>query len=437
MSNLNQTADTVQNYDVVIVGGGIVGATLACALFRSRYKVALVEAQALESLTSSFSNDKSERDIDQFDPRVSALTVASQTFFDNLGVWQRIKNKRISPYQEMKVWDGEGTASIEFSAAELYQPALGHIVENSVTLSSLYEQLKSQSKQSQSQQQPENKITLLTGTRIRKVNLSNDCPELMLENDMHIRTTLVVAADGANSLIRKLSGLPTREWDYQHHAIVASVKTEKNNEATAWQRFMATGPLALLPLSMPSLSNGHAKSHYSSIVWSAVPERASELMALNDEQFCEELSRCFEARLGAVEEVSQRYSFPLKQRHAKQYVTSNVALVGDAAHTIHPLAGQGVNLGLQDVAVLADELIKASKKGLMPNDALMLKRYQRRRMGPNLAMMGLMEGFKQLFAQDSLSIRLLRNTGMRWLNGNKFLKNQVVSQAMGLDSKVP
>ncbi len=421
MDNLKQAIDAVQTYDIVIVGGGIVGATLACALSRSRYKVALVEAQAIEQLTAVFANDKSERDIDQFDPRVSALTVASQTFFENLGVWQRIKNKRISPYQEMKVWDGEGTASIEFSAAELYQPALGHIVENSVTLSSLYEQLTS-----------DNKITLLTGHSIRQVNLNSDCPELILENDTHIRASLVVAADGANSLIRKLSGLPTREWDYQHHAIVASVKTEKNNEETAWQRFMGTGPLALLPLS-----NGRVKSHYSSIVWSAVPERASELMALNDEQFCEELSRCFESRLGSVEEVSKRYSFPLKQRHAKQYVTSNVALVGDAAHTIHPLAGQGVNLGLQDVAVLADELIKASKKGLTPNDALMLKRYQRRRMGPNLAMMGLMEGFKQLFSQDSLSIRLLRNTGMRWLNGNKFLKNQVVSQAMGLDSKVP
>ena len=421
MSDLKQTLDTVQTYDIVIVGGGIVGATLACALSRSRYKVVLVEAQSLEQLTTVFSNDESERDIDQFDPRVSALTVASQTFFANLGVWQRMQNKRVSPYQEMKVWDGEGTASIEFSAAELYQSALGHIVENSVTIASLYEQLLAN-----------DNVALLTGERIRQVNLNGDCPELILENDAHLRASLVVAADGANSLIRKLSGLPTREWDYQHHAIVASVKTEKSNEETAWQRFMETGPLALLPLS-----NGQNKSHYSSIVWSAVPERAKELMALSDEQFCEELGRCFEHRLGSLEEVSTRYSFPLKQRHAKQYVTSNIALVGDAAHTIHPLAGQGVNLGLQDVAVLADELIKASKKGLAPNDALMLKRYQRRRMGPNLAMMGLMEGFKRLFSQDSLSIRLLRNTGMRWLNGNKFLKNQVVSQAMGLDSKVP
>jgi 2-polyprenylphenol 6-hydroxylase len=430
MSDLKQTPDTVQTYDIVIVGGGIVGATLACALSRSCYKVALVEAQSLDQLTSVFSNDKSERDIDQFDPRVSALTVASQTFLANLGVWQRMQSKQVSPYQEMKVWDGEGTASIEFSAAELYQPALGHIVENSVTVASLYEQLHSQL-------QSDNNTTLLTGERIRQVNLNGDSPELILENDAHLRASLVVAADGANSLIRKLSGLPTKVWDYQHHAIVASVKTEKNNEETAWQRFMETGPLALLPLSVQPLLNGKNTSHYSSIVWSAVPERAKELMALSDEQFCAELSRCFEYRLGSVEEVSKRYSFPLKQRHAKQYVTSNIALVGDAAHTIHPLAGQGVNLGLQDVAVLADELIKASKKGLAPNDALMLKRYQRRRMGPNLAMMGLMEGFKRLFAQDSLSIRLLRNTGMRWLNGNKFLKNQVVSQAMGLDSKVP
>ncbi len=415
MSELEQT------YDIVIVGGGMVGATLACALSKSSYKVAIVEGQSIDRLIGGFSVSDDERLVDQFDPRVSALTVASQTFLNNLGVWPRMEAKRVSPYQNMKVWDAEGTASIEFSASELYEPALGHIVENNVTLASLYEQL-----------QINDDITLLMGETIQKVNLNGECPELILASGIHLGATLVVAADGANSLIRKVSGLPTREWDYQHHAIVASVKTAKVNELTAWQRFIDTGPLAFLPLPV-----AQGESNYSSIVWSAVPQRAKELMALNDAEFCEELSRSFENRLGAVEEVSARYSFPLRQRHAKQYVTSHVALVGDAAHTIHPLAGQGVNLGLQDVAVLADELIKGSKRGLLSNDILMLKRYQRRRLGPNLAMMGIMEGFKQLFAQDSLSIRLLRNTGMRWLNGNKFLKKQVVTHAMGLDGKVP
>ena len=419
-----------QSYDIVIVGGGMVGATLACALAKTAYSVAVVEGQSLERLlTEGSSHDNTvlegsadKRAVDQYDPRVSALTVASQTFFENLGVWSRITDKRVSPYQEMKVWDGDGTASIEFSAAELYQPALGHIVENSVTIASLYEQLQS-----------DNKITLLTGERINQVELTGDSPALLLESGVHINASLVVAADGANSLIRKVSGLPTREWDYQHHAIVATVKTEKHHEKTAWQRFMGTGPLAFLPLASPSTES----SHYSSIVWSAIPERAKELMSLSDEDFCQELGRSFEYRLGNIEAVSKRYSFPLRQRHAKQYVTANIALVGDAAHTIHPLAGQGVNLGLQDVAVLADELIKGSRRELAANDALMLKRYQRRRMGPNLAMMGLMEGFKQLFSEDSLSVRLLRNTGMRWLNGQTFLKNQVVSQAMGIDAKVP
>ncbi|MFD2231113.1 UbiH/UbiF/VisC/COQ6 family ubiquinone biosynthesis hydroxylase [Alkalimarinus sediminis] len=418
------------SYDIVIVGGGMVGATLACALAKTTYRVAVVESQSLERLLKTGApGDNTQADdncpghpVDQYDPRVSALTVASQTFLDNLGVWSRILAKRVSPYQEMKVWDGDGTASIEFSAAELYQPALGHIVENSVTIASLYEQLQS-----------DNKITLLTGERINQVELTGDSPALLLESGIHINASLVVAADGANSLIRKVSGLPTREWDYQHHAIVATVKTEKYHEKTAWQRFMGTGPLAFLPLASPSTEN----SHYSSIVWSAIPERAKELMSLSDEDFCKELGRSFEYRLGNIEAVSKRYSFPLRQRHAKQYVTANIALVGDAAHTIHPLAGQGVNLGLQDVAVLADELIKGSRRELAANDALMLKRYQRRRMGPNLAMMGLMEGFKQLFSEDSLSVRLLRNTGMRWLNGQTFLKNQVVSQAMGIDAKVP
>ncbi|WP_250655273.1 UbiH/UbiF/VisC/COQ6 family ubiquinone biosynthesis hydroxylase [Alkalimarinus coralli] len=419
-------SETIQSYDIVIVGGGMVGATLACALSRTSYRVAVVEGQPLDQLLNGMrgaghGGSADNESVDQYDPRVSALTVASQSFLENLGVWPRILEKRVSPYQEMKVWDGEGTASIEFSAAELYQPALGHIVENGVTVASLYEQL-----------QADDKIALLTGERIRQVELKGNRPELLLESGLQLNATLVVAADGANSLIRKVSGLPTREWDYQHHAIVATVKTEKSNEQTAWQRFMATGPLAFLPLSVKS-----GDSHYSSIVWSSTPERAKALMSLNEEQFCDELGRSFEHRLGSIEGVSKRYSFPLRQRHAKKYVTSNIALVGDAAHTIHPLAGQGVNLGLQDVAVLADELIKASHRGLLANDQLMLKRYQRRRMGPNLAMMGLMEGFKQLFAQDSLTVRLLRNTGMRWFNGQSFLKNQVVSQAMGLDLKVP
>ncbi|UZE96756.1 UbiH/UbiF/VisC/COQ6 family ubiquinone biosynthesis hydroxylase [Alkalimarinus alittae] len=422
------------SYDIVIVGGGMVGATLACALAKTAYSVAVVEGQSLGCLIAGGSvspNDVAgsqteQRAVDQYCPRVSALTVASQTFLDNLGIWPRMLEKRVSPYQEMKVWDGDGTASIEFSAAELYQPALGHIVENSITVTSVYEQL-----------QCHDNITLLTGERIRQVELTGERPVLVLESDVQISATLVVAADGANSLIRKVSGLPTREWDYQHHAIVATVKTEKHNEKTAWQRFMNTGPLAFLPLAADPLGCDATASHYSSIVWSAVPERAKELMALSDDVFCQELGRSFEHRLGRIEAVSKRYSIPLRQRHAKQYVTSNIALVGDAAHTIHPLAGQGVNLGLQDVAVLADELIKGSVQGLAANDSLMLKRYQRRRMGPNLAMMGLMEGFKQLFSQDSLAVRLLRNTGMRWLNSRSFLKNQIVSQAMGLDGKVP
>ena len=419
-------SDTKQSYDVVIVGGGMVGATLACALAKTSYRVAVVEGQPLENLKAikSPEENQDERLIDHYDPRVSALTVASQTFLDNMGVWSRITDKRVSPYQEMKVWDGDGTASIEFSAAELYQPALGHIVENSVTIASVYEQLEANSA-----------VTLLTGERISKVELQGNTPVLRLDSGLAINASLIVAADGANSLIRKVSGLPTREWDYQHHAIVATVKTERPNEQTAWQRFMSTGPLAFLPLADHNAASDN--SHYSSIVWSSDPERTKTMMALSDEAFCEELGRAFENRLGNIESVSKRYSFPLRQRHAKQYVTSNIALVGDAAHTIHPLAGQGVNLGLQDVAVLADELIKGSRRGLKANDALMLKRYQRRRMGPNLAMMGLMEGFKQLFAQDSLTARLLRNTGMRWLNGQTFLKNQVVSQAMGLDAKVP
>ena len=214
-------SETIQSYDIVIVGGGMVGATLACALSRTSYRVAVVEGQPLDQLLNGMrgaghGGSADNESVDQYDPRVSALTVASQSFLENLGVWPRILEKRVSPYQEMKVWDGEGTASIEFSAAELYQPALGHIVENGVTVASLYEQL-----------QADDKIALLTGERIRQVELKGNRPELLLESGLQLNATLVVAADGANSLIRKVSGLPTREWDYQHHAIVATVENRK------------------------------------------------------------------------------------------------------------------------------------------------------------------------------------------------------------------
>ena len=237
----------------------------------------------------------------------------------------------------------------------------------------------------------------------------------------------MVGADGAQSRLRQWSGLATREWDYDQQAIVCTVRTRQPHQYTAWQRFSPTGPLAFLPLLTES-----GDEHYCSIVWSQDTAEARRLMALETEQFRLELERAIEQQLGVIESVSRRFAFPLRQRHAKEYVADGLALVGDAAHTIHPLAGQGANLGYGDVSALMGELGRAKELALSPADQTVLARYQRRRKGENLAMMAAMEGFKQLFARDELAIRWLRNTGMRWLDNLAPLKNRIAAEAMGI-----
>jgi len=238
-----------------------------------------------------------------------------------------------------------------------------------------------------------------------------------------------VAADGANSKVRQAMGMATREWDYQHHAIVATVKTEFAHDSTARQRFSESGPLALLPLQ-----DKHASGKFSSIVWSVQPDRAKSLMSLSDEQFKQSLEAEFESCLGKVEQVSKRFSYPLRQRHAKTYVDAGVVLVGDAAHTIHPLAGQGVNLGFKDVQALSNILLDASEKGVAINHQSLLNRYNRQRQGDNLMMMGVMEGFKRLFEQKDPLVRWIRNAGLNWVDQQGFVKKQIVQRAMGLDN---
>lgn len=422
MSHTESTQNMTE-FDIVIVGGGLVGAALACGLslstnVRQRYRIALIEAQEIPSCLDVSNVEAAS--VSDFEPRVSALTAATQVFLDSLGIWSMLPETRIAPYENMRVWDGDGTADIAFSAADLHQPALGHIVENSVIVRALHRRLRELSA-----------VDIMDQCTIERIDPQSGPALITLAGGQMIRASLVVAADGANSAVRKAFSIPTREWDYNHHAIVATVETTRSHGSTAWQRFSPSGPLAFLPLA----GSGPNSDRFSSIVWSQSPEVAAELMALSDQAFCERLGTSIEHQLGNVVAVSKRFSIPLRQRHAKVYTKPGVVLLGDAAHTIHPLAGQGVNLGFLDVAVLLDELQRAAVRGLPADDHFTLKRYQRRRMGGNLAMMGLMETFKQLYASDDLALRWLRNSGMKWLNQTDFLKNQIVSHAMGLSIK--
>lgn len=394
---------------VIIVGAGIIGSSLALALSHSGLDITLVEARPLAppSLPAGTS-------VADFDSRVSALTPRSVALLERLGAWQAIEDYRCCPYARMTVWDADGTGAVNFDRDEVDAPALGTIVENRAITAALLHTLSNSSG-----------VRLRDGAAVAALSRDDDGVHLELDDGDVLHGNLVVAADGALSRLREMAGFRTREWDYGHQALVATVETAAGHEQTAWQRFLPTGPLALLPLP-------GAGDRFCSIVWSVTEPRAQELLALDDAAFRAALGRDSEYRLGEIVDCSARIAFPLRQRHAVDYVAAGIALVGDAAHTIHPLAGQGVNLGLQDVAVLAEELADGAAGGVNPGQLALLRRYQRRRKGDNLLMMAAMDGFKRLFEQEALPVRWLRNTGMRSVDRLQPLKRQLMRHAMGL-----
>lgn len=406
MTNKSRETD---RFDVLVVGGGMVGSALALGLARQGWKTGLVEGATLSDLTAPVGVADN---VDDFEPRVSAISLASQRLLEQLGAWRHVQASRHCGYRRMTVWDADGTGRIRFDAAELHADSLGTIVENRSVVRALFSELA------------DSDVALIDGVRVQGWH---PAAGVQLDDGRALRATLVVGADGALSRLRQWAGLATREWDYDQHAIVCTVRTAQPHQYTAWQRFSQTGPLAFLPLL-----NESGDEHFCSIVWSQDTGEARRLMELQPEAFRLELESAIERQLGRVEAVSARFSFPLRQRHAKDYVAEGLVLIGDAAHTIHPLAGQGANLGYGDVSALLDELARAKARKLAPADPLVLARYQRRRKGENLTMMAAMEGFRQLFARDELPVRWLRNTGMRWLDRLAPLKNRVAAEAMGI-----
>ncbi|MCK9798628.1 2-octaprenyl-3-methyl-6-methoxy-1,4-benzoquinol hydroxylase [Pseudomonas sp. MAFF 302030] len=397
--------------DLLIVGAGMVGSALALALQDSGLDVLLLDGSSLT--VKPFEPEAA------FEPRVSALSAASQRILQRLGAWDGVLRRRANPYADMQVWDGSGTGQIHFSAASVHAEVLGHIVENRVVQDALLERLH------------ECDLGMLANARLEQMRRSGDDWLLTLADGRTLRAPLVIAADGANSAVRRLTGCATREWDYLHHAIVTSVRSSQPHQRTAWQRFTDNGPLAFLPLERDG------QEDWCSIVWSTTPTEAERLMTLDDDTFCSELERAFEGRLGSVLSADPRLCVPLRQRHAKRYVAEGLALIGDAAHTIHPLAGQGVNLGFLDAAVLAEVLLQAAGRGERLADAKVLSRYERRRMPHNLALMAAMEGFERLFQADPLPLRWLRNTGLKVVEQMPEAKALFVRQALGLSGDLP
>ncbi|HSB96589.1 MAG TPA: FAD-dependent monooxygenase, partial [Spongiibacteraceae bacterium] len=293
-----------QQFDVVIVGAGLAGTALAAALGGSTLRVALIEAQPL-SLEWPALHDS----VDNFDSRVSALTAASQNWLQQLGAWPLVAMRRLAAYRHMHVWDGEGTGAITFDAEAVNQPMLGHIVENNLLQTALLHCVSRH-----------NNVQIFSATRVADFNRQEDRVEIIFEDGKILRSELLVAADGANSRVREWAGFKMREWDYGHRALVATVATEQPHQHTAWQIFRREGPLAFLPLR--SSDNGQ---QFCSIVWSTTPAEAEMLLTLNDSEFNSQLGRAFEYKLGAITAASRRLSFPLRARHAHDYVLPGVA----------------------------------------------------------------------------------------------------------------
>lgn len=403
------------SYDVIIVGGGIVGATLACALGNSTLRVAVIEAHTAPTVWPTDSRDL----------RVSAVTSGSMRIFNALGVWQRMVAARVSPFREMHVWDADSPGVIHFDSAAIGVDTLGYIVENRVIQAALYERCQEFSN-----------LDWMNSVRITGMDFANEHVTLHTEHAQQLQARLVVGADGPDSGVRQLAGITTRGRDYQQTAVVASVKTSASHRHTAWQRFLPDGPLAFLPLT----------DNYTSIVWSLPPERAAYMLSLDDTHFMAELQAALgsdeqqtepDKGLGTIESVGPRASFPLRLIHADRYVQDRLALVGDAAHTIHPLAGQGVNLGLSDAAVLAQLLIEAAAKKSDVGALSTLRRYERWRKGDNLAMVAALEAIKHLFGSNLAPLRLLRHRGLQLTNAATPVKNLIMRRAMGLTGDLP
>ena len=394
--------------DIMIVGGGIVGLTLACALAqRATLSVAVVEANS----------NPAKWQPNKYFHRVSAITLASQRIFQKLGIWDEIKNKRVSAFKKIHVWDAAGRGEINFNCDDISKTELGFIIENNVIQSTLEEKLK------QYQQ-----VKLFFSIRPKNLIENLNHVELHADDDEIFKAKLIIAADGAHSWIRQHIGIELIEKNYHQHAIVTAVQTELPHQQTAQQVFLKTGPLAFLPLEDP---------HLSSIVWSLPTEIAEAYAKLGEEIFKDKLAEAFEYKLGAIQTFEKRYVFPISKQEAKQYLKSRVVLVGDAAHVIHPLAGQGVNMGLLDAISLMDTIVDGINHGKDCSNYLMLRRYERWRKADNLSMQTSVDVIKNLFASDHSSIKALRSKGMATINQLNWIKKIFIQQAVGDRENLP
>ncbi|WP_420933609.1 FAD-dependent monooxygenase [Alteromonas sp. A081] len=390
----------MQHVDIGIVGGGIVGLTLAAALKESSLSVAIIDKHPLSTALG-----------EKPTARVSAINQANIAALQSLDAWQHLQKNRANAYVAMHVWDKDSFGDIHFSCEEMGSDALGVIVENQALINALAQSIENQS----------NVKVFESG--IERVLSGPNQNMVMFDNNDALSCRLLIGADGANSFVRQQAGFPITFKDYEHTAIVANIKTALPHENVARQAFTPTGPLALLPMADPNIC---------SIVWSQTPDAAAKLAAMSDGDFCNALTAASNSILGTIELETQRSAFPLTMRYAREWAKDGIALVGDAAHTIHPLAGQGANLGMQDALALAELLIQLSNEGSDIGLHKNLRPYERSRKTEAMKMIAAMDGFKLLFDGNDPLKKLIRGVGLAATDKVGAIKQAFVSHAMGL-----
>lgn len=399
---MNLAEEIGTEFDIIIVGAGIVGLTLACCLRGQGLRIAIINKSAYRIEKNATSN-----------LRVLALTLASQQFLEQHHVWQRLDPKEYAPFVGMQVWESHQTANLFFDSADTGVVCLGYIVKNSDLEQALHEQAET-----------DKELTWFAPNTLIKLQIEKDQTLLTLNSGMELSANLVVGADGVQSRVRELADMPIKSTDYAQSALIATVQTEISHKQIASQIFLPSGPLAFLPLK---------SAHHCSIVWSNSPEEVKRLASMEDESFCKELTNAFEQRLGKVVSTSPRFSYPLKIQEAEHYIKSGIALIGDAAHTLHPLAGQGANLGIADAQCLAKVILEAKQKHRSIAAFHTLRRFERERRFYNRIMMGGVDGIKYLFASGHPLIQRTRQFGLGMINKVPGLKNVIARYAMGVN----
>ena len=398
--------------DIVIHGGGMVGLVMAAYLAELKLRVLVLEKSADQALLQADFLKPRAIDAAAYDRRVSAINPGNQRLLTSLAIWSAVPDCRRADYEWMRVWDGDGSGAINFDAAEVAQPCLGSIVENSVLRAAAWQRLLHF-----------DNVEVRTGVSVEAIHPSDQHVDLTLDNGQLVRGSLLIGADGALSHVRRLLAIPAHQTAYNQTAFVATVETEKPHANTAWQRFTRHGPVAFLPLP---------QSHLCSIVWSLDDQKAHSVGQLNREEFAHQLGYAFEHCLGEVKLRSDFASFPLIKRHSETYLAPRCALIGDAAHTIHPLAGQGVNLGFQDAACLGQLIGELHARGRDFGLAANLRPFERERKTANYIMQQAMSGFKWLFGETRMLPTLLRNPMLTAADHSGPLKQLIVRQALGI-----